>query len=86
MKKRAEERVREKASSKNKKNPKSKKRRKQKLSYQVRQRRHPRRLRGVPGLAVDLGKASEAVGAVDVHGAGAADALAVDIFEVFFRG
>ena len=52
------------------------------MTHQVRQRRHPRR---VLLVAVDFGEAREAVGAVDIHGAGAADTLAVveDIFSRF---
>ena len=55
---------------------------KKKMTHQVRQRRHPRR---VLLVAVDFGEAREAVGAVDIHGAGAADTLAVveDIFSRF---
>ena len=53
---------------------------KKKSSHQVRQRRHPRRRRGVLLVAVDFCEAREAVGAVDVHRARAADALAEGIF------
>lgn len=49
----------------------------------MRQRRDPRRRRGVLLVAVDLGEAREAVGAVDVHRARAADALA-EVFFFFF--
>ena len=65
---------------------KKKKRRKKKTlsSHQVRQRRHPRGRRGVLLIAVDLREAREAVGAVDVHRARAADALAEEQWDFLF--